>query len=71
MNPMAAEEYWAVPEIAEYLGITESSVRVYAAKRDDPPHMPAPDNRFGATNVWKPDTIRKWRPGKDESSTAE
>lgn len=54
------DQYWAVPEIAKFLRITESSVRVYVARGD----MPTPDHRFGATNVWKPATIRKWHAGR-------
>jgi predicted DNA-binding transcriptional regulator AlpA len=53
---MVEEDYWTIRQVAEFLGITESSVRVYLAKGN----MPAPDQKYGVTNLWKPETIKAW-----------
>lgn len=49
---------WTTADVAEYLGIGESTVRAYAARG----RMPAPDGRLGRTPWWRPATIREWRP---------
>ena len=67
--PVTEEErFWTHRDIAEFLGITESSVRVYVAQGE----MPPPDERYGVTNLWKPATIREWaasRPRKGKGNT--
>jgi len=54
---MADPEYWTTEEVAGYLGVTTSSVRAYLASN----RMPAPDQKYGVTNLWRPETIKEWQ----------
>lgn len=50
--------YMSVNDVAELLGITQSSVSAYK--------LPMPDALIGKTRGWKPETIQAWnaaRPG--------
>lgn len=63
MVEIGGVEYWSVQEVAAYVGVTDSTIRSYAA-RD---LMPKPDLPVGRTPLWLPETIKKWkaeRPGK-------
>lgn len=61
--------------VADHLGVTYKTVRSYhggamrrrAAGTAKPGDMPAPDEHFGRTPVWKATTIDRWlaqRPGQ-------
>lgn len=54
---MSAREQWTVPQVADHLGVSQSTVRAYLAREQ----MPAPDGRVGRTAWWWADTIREWR----------
>ena len=59
-------DWWTVADVANYLGIKDSTVRTYVSRGD----MPPPDRRMGQrVNLWKPQTIIRWhakRPRKGE-----
>ena len=52
---MADPEPWTAEKVANYLGVTDSTVRAHAASN----RMPPPDPRYGVINLKKPATIRK------------
>ena len=53
----ANDQLLTVQEIAEWLGVTPSTIYAYNSRGQ----MPEPDARYGATNLWKESTIRQWR----------
>ena len=56
-----------IAEVATYLGIMQSTVRAYMARK----HMPEPDLYVGNTPVWHRATIEQWasqRPGRGRRS---
>lgn len=55
---------WRIREIADHLGVAESTIRAY---RTRPGQLPAPDGQDRYGPWWHPDTITTWattRPGK-------
>lgn len=46
-----------VNEIAEWLGITPSTIYAYLTREQ----MPSPDEKYGVTSLWRESTIREWR----------
>jgi len=50
-------EYWTLQEVAERLGLSEGTVSGYRSRG----RMPKPDQQFGRTPLWKPETIAAWR----------
>jgi hypothetical protein len=66
--PSTAADWWTTTDVAEYLSITPNSVRRYLRARlpkSNP--FPLEDRRFGATLVWRPQTVVRWqqeRPGR-------
>lgn len=50
--------YLTLTEVAERLGLSTSTLTSYRARG----RMPAPDMQYGRTPLWKPETIRRWRP---------
>lgn len=61
---MADPEPWG--KVANYLGVTDSTVRAYAASN----RMPPPDTRYGVINLKKPATIRKWNASRPREGTS-
>lgn len=61
-------DWWTVADVAAYLGIMPNSVRHYLRLRLPLRHpFPVEDRRFGATLVWRPQTVIRWheqRPGR-------
>lgn len=57
MTPTDEPKLWTIPDVAEHLGISQSTVRAYLA-RDQ---MPAPDMNLGNKPVWLESKIRAWR----------
>ena len=51
-----AEELWDVAAVAEYLGVTPSTVRSYLSRRQ----MPPADYTLSGAPVWRATTIRSW-----------
>ena len=49
-------DWWTVRDIADYLAVSEGTVRTYLARGE----MPAPERRIGRSNLWKPRTILNW-----------
>lgn len=66
---MADDDLLTIAEIAPMIGVTEASARVYheratRRRREQTPgakDMPAPDDRFGRTPVWRRSTIDAWK----------
>jgi hypothetical protein len=48
-------------EVADLLGIEQSTWRAYVARGQ----APAPDGRFGHMNFWTPATITKYQEGRN------
>lgn len=63
---MSDEDYWTIRQVAEFLGITESSVSAYNSTGE----MPAPDKRYGRTPLWRPETIREWHASRPRKGGA-
>ncbi|TDD37870.1 MarR family transcriptional regulator [Actinomadura sp. KC06] len=58
-----AKEFWTAADIAAYLGVTVETVRVYRSRGRG--ELPAEDDRFGQSPVWRPATIiNHKRPGQ-------
>ena len=57
MSAMTEERLLTISEVAEILGIRESSVRGYKARGQ----MPPPDRQYGRTPLWLERTIREWK----------
>ena len=62
------DEWWTVKDVAAFLEITPGSVRHYLRLRKPEGNpFPVEDRRFGATLVWRPETVMAWnerRPGR-------
>jgi hypothetical protein len=58
-----AEELWTTDDVARFLGVESVTVRAYLARGK----MPAPDQKYGVTNLWKPTTIKKWAKSRPRS----
>ena len=59
-------DLWDSKRVAEYLGITQSTVRSYVARRV----MPQPDLKLGGRWVWRAETIKEWhrnRPSRQQN----
>lgn len=52
---------YTLTEIADILGVETSTLTAYRARG----RMPAPDEQYGRTPLWKPATIRAWRSHAD------
>ena len=55
-----SSDQWVTSDVASHLGVGQSTVRAYLARR----RMPQPDGRLGGKPWWRPETIREWRPEK-------
>jgi predicted DNA-binding transcriptional regulator AlpA len=53
---VAEQELWDTKAVADYLGVTASTVRAYVARNE----MPAPDMKLAGGWVWHASTIRDW-----------
>lgn len=61
---LPAGHYWGVPEIAEFLGINQGTVRDYIS---DPDREFPEGIEIGGRKVYRADAVRKWhadRPGR-------
>lgn len=61
-GPDPAAEWWTTTDVATYLGVNVSTVSTYRSRGQ----MPAPEQRFGRTWLWRPKTVIEWhenRPG--------
>ncbi|MBB5785592.1 NUDIX domain-containing protein [Jiangella mangrovi] len=67
MHVEGSRGWWTTDHVAEYLGITASTVRAYLA-RDQ---MPEPDMRVGPQRLWRPETIQRWHQQRPRKLTAE
>jgi excisionase family DNA binding protein len=47
-----------IPEVAARIGVGRTTIRAYRARGQ----MPAPDQQYGRTPLWRASTIDKWRP---------
>ncbi len=45
-------------QVAAALNVLPSTIRAYLARSQ----MPEPDVRYGVTALWRPTTLRRWRP---------
>lgn len=72
---MTATNLLTLADIAAEIGVSVDSIRVYhqrasknrRAGTERPGDLPAPDETFGRSPVWKSSTVRKWidkRPGR-------
>lgn len=62
-GPDDAAEWWTTSDVADYLGVRVSTVSTYRMRGQ----MPAPDEKLGRTQLWRPRTIIVWastRPGR-------
>lgn len=62
-GPDLNAEWWTTSDVAAYLGVRPATVSTYRM-RDQ---MPAPDQKLGRTQLWRPNTIIEWnesRPGR-------
>jgi hypothetical protein len=63
------DPYLDTAAVADLIGVRPDSVRMYlkraksrrAEGKDTPADIPAPDQMFGRTPVWRRSTIEKWR----------
>ena len=60
-----AEEWWTTNDVARFLGVATGTVRTYLMRGK----MPAPDQRIGVTNAWRPDTIKNWAKSRPRKGT--
>ena len=61
-TPDRTADWWTTTDVADYLGVTVSTVSAYRNRQQ----MPAPDRTIGRTHVWTPARIIEWneaRPG--------
>lgn len=61
-EPDPNTDWWTTTDVANYLGVTVSTVSSYRARGQ----MPEPDRTIGRTHVWSPRRIIDWherRPG--------
>lgn len=58
------DDWWTVGEVATFLGVKRTTLSAYLARGQ----MPPPDRRFGRTLAWRPETIRDWRAGRDQTT---
>jgi predicted DNA-binding transcriptional regulator AlpA len=61
-EPDPNTDWWTTTDVANYLGVTVSTVSSYRARGQ----MPPPDRTIGRTHVWTPNRIIEWhdqRPG--------
>ena len=61
-EPDPTTDWWTTTDVANYLGVTVSTVSTYRSRGQ----MPAPDRTIGRTHVWAPKRIIEWhdqRPG--------
>lgn len=63
-GPDLDAEWWTTSDVAEYLGVTLSTVSHYRRRGQ----MPAPDTTVRTTHMWRPARIIEWhaqrpRPG--------
>lgn len=62
-KPSPDLEWWTSADVAAYLGVRASTVSTYRMRGQ----MPAPDEKIGRTQLWRPQTIIEWhsrRPGR-------
>jgi hypothetical protein len=62
-TPDRNADWWTTTDVADYLGVTISTVSAYRGRGQ----MPAPDRTIGRTHVWTPARIIEWheaRPGR-------
>lgn len=61
-TPSPKAEWWTTADVAAYLGVKPATVSAYRMRGQ----MPAPDQKLGRTQLWRPRTIIDWhdsRPG--------
>lgn len=73
---MTRPTFWDLEAVADYIGVTYASARTYHGRSQinrkngtpRPGDFPEPDERFGRSPVWRPETIITWytqqRPGR-------
>jgi len=49
-------DQWTAADVSRYLEIQPTNVKRYLALG----LLPAPDSRYGRTNLWRPETIIGW-----------
>jgi len=60
-------EWWTTNDVARYLKIEANTVRTYLVRGK----MPAPDQRIGVTNLWRPATIKNWAKSRPRSGKSD
>lgn len=70
---MAEQEWWTTTDVAAYLKVDPRTVRHYLSRRRPKGNpFPLEERRFGATLVWRPETVKAWdanRPGRGRWGT--
>lgn len=54
--PDTGAQWWTADEVAAYLGVRRSTVHSYKVRGQ----MPAPEQQYGKTPLWRPATITAW-----------
>jgi Helix-turn-helix domain len=62
-DPDPNAEWWTTSDVAAYLGVKIGTVSSWRGREQ----MPAPDNKYGRTWVWRPATIIAWTGGRPGS----
>lgn len=63
-DPDLNAEWWTVHEVAAYLGVARNTVHAYRARNQ----MPAPEQQYGKTWLWRPATITAWHANRSPQS---
>jgi transposase len=58
--PDPADDWWTVPDVAAYLGVSEATVRRYRHRPRENGGLPPEDRKFGQSPAWRPATITAW-----------
>lgn len=55
-EPDPSAEWWTIDDVARYLGVARDTVHSYRSRRQ----MPAHEQQYGRTALWRPATITSW-----------
>lgn len=63
-DPDPSAEWWAIDDVARYLSVERDTVHSYRSRRQ----MPAHEQQYGKTVLWRPATIIDWAAGRRADS---
>lgn len=64
-DPDLTADYWTADDVAVYLGVARKTVHAYKVRGQ----MPGPDQQYGKTPLWRPETIAAWHATRHPRNT--